>query len=115
MDWISAFSNMATRQNGWVVFKVHEAAVELKSIISGIFALLVGALSWMIKAKISRTDKRLDDLEAWKTGVDVGIGEFQEVKKQVADLKKGQDRVLEVLLEIRRTTIREGSEDRRRH
>ena len=92
---------------------MHESAVELKSIISGVFALLVGALSWMIKAKISRTDKRLDDLEAWKSGVDVGIGEFQEVKKQVADLKKGQDKVLEVLLEIKSTTIRKGDEERR--
>ena len=105
---------MATRQNGWVVFKVHEAAVELKSIISGIFALLISAFAWLIKSKISRTDKRLDDLEAWKSGVDVVIGEFQEVKKQVADLKKGQDKVLEVLLEIKSSTVRKGDEERRR-
>lgn len=92
---------------------MHEAAAELKGILSGVIAILLGALSWMIKSKISRTDKRLDDLEAWKERVDVGIGEFQEVKKQVADLKKGQDKVLEVLLEIKSTTIRKGDEERR--
>ena len=93
---------------------MHEAAAELKGILSGVIAILLGALSWMIKAKVSRTDKRLDDLEAWKSGVDVVIGEFQEVKKQVADLKKGQDKVLEVLLEIKSSTVRKGDEERRR-
>ena len=52
---------------------MHEAAAELKGILSGVIAILLGALSWMIKAKVSRTDKRLDDLEAWKSGVDIGI------------------------------------------
>ena len=93
---------------------MHEAAAELKGILSGVIAILLGALSWMIKAKVSRTDKRLDDLEAWKSGVDIGIGEFHEVKKQVADLKNGQDKVLEVLLEIKSSTVRKGDEERRR-
>ena len=84
-----------------------------KDYILAVGATLLGIIGYFSKAKITEIDGKLKDLDDWKNNIDVTLGEFKQVQKQLDEMKHDQRASLIILNDLRNSLLRVNNEERR--